>query len=332
MTTTLDTASARRVTPTGVRVTLADADRTDWLAARRHGITATDIVKIVGASKYGSAIDVYADKVGEPLVEDEALSEAGEWGQELEDYVARRWAERNGVTVRRIGLIAHQDDPWMLASLDRLVVGCDLGRCGAEIKTTGAWLADQWEDGIPERVDVQVQWQLAVSGLDHMHVAALIGGQRLVEHTIWQNEQRIARLTAAGALVWAAVVAGTPPEIDPELMTVELLERVYPERDGAKVIDGDIARQLLTEYAEAGAGEKAFKDTKERIKVELLTLLGDGEEAVDQDGASLFTYRAQAKRSTDLKRLEAEYPVAFAAVVSSSTSRTFRPAKGVTGA
>lgn len=330
MTTTLDTAAARRVTPTGVLVTLADAPRTEWLEARTHGITATDIVKIVGASKYGSAVDVYADKIGQPLSDDE-VGEAGDWGQTLEDFVAKRWAERNGVTVRRVGLIAHHDDPVLLASLDRLVHGCDLGgRCGAEIKTRSAWVAASWDDGVPESVDLQVQYQLHVSGLDHMHVAVLLGGQRLVEHVITPNPQRIERLVRAAHLVWDAVVDGRPPVIDPELMTVDLLDRVYPEREGERVLDGDLVRQLLTEYAEAGEGEKAFKETKERIKVELLTLLADGQEAIDEHGTTLFSYKPQGSRKVDYTLLEAEFPDAYAAVVSSSTSRTFRPAKGVT--
>lgn len=337
MTSALDTtatAPARRVTPTGVLVTPSTAARDEWLAARRDGITATDIVKIVGASKYGSAADVYADKIGAAF-DDDPLSEAGEWGVVLEDFVARRWAEVNDVTVRRIGLIAHEDQPWMLASLDRTVHGCTIAalhdvRCGAEIKTTTAWLADDWADGVPERVDVQVQWQLAVSGLDHMHVAALIGGQRLVEHIVLRNDQRIDRLTRAGRAVWDCVLARTAPDLDPELLTVDLLERIYPERDGDVVMDGDVVRQLLAEYAEAGAGEKAFKETKDRIKVELLTMLGSGEAAVDVNGAPLFTYKAQTSRTVDYKTLEAEHPDVYAAVVSVSESRTFRPVKGAT--
>lgn len=324
MTSTLDTAHGQRVTPTGIRVLPASADRADWLEARKDGITATDIVKIVGESKFGSAVDVYADKIGQPLTDDE-LSEAGEWGQELEDYVARRWAERNGYTVRRVGLIRHDTDPVLLASLDRLVGGCELGRCAAEIKTRNAYVADQWEDSVPESVNVQVQYQLLVTGLDHIHVAALIGGQRLVEHIVRPDEVLQTWLQIKAHEVWAAVVAGIPPVVDPALMTVDLVNRVYAKRDGVRVLDGEIARRCIAEYQDAHEGAKAFDETKDRIKVELLLMLGDGEEAIDENGVTLFTYKAQTSRRTNLKVLEAEHPDIYAEVVTTSSSRTFRP-------
>ena len=325
MTSILDTpATARRVTPTGILVLPSTADRADWLEARRTGITATDIVKIVGSSKYGSAVDVYADKIGQPLTDDE-LGEAGEWGVELEDYVARRWAELNGYKVRRVGLIRNDTHPLQLASLDRLVAGHDDHRCGAEIKTRSAWVGEQWEDGVPDSVNVQVQWQLATSGLDHMHVAVLLGGQRLVEHTIHPDPTTQGWLLEQGAAVWDAVTRHEPPVVDPALITVDLLNRIYSDRAGVTTLDGGIVRQLLTEYADAGDGEKAFKDTKERIKVELLTALGDAEEAIDEHGVTLFTYRPQTSRSVDYKVLEAEWPAVYEAVVTAKSSRTFRP-------
>lgn len=326
MTSTLESPLGQRVTPTGIRVLPASAPRHVWLEARRAGITATDIVKIVGSSKYGSAVDVYADKIGQPLLDDD-LGEAGQWGQELEDYVARRWAEINGVTIRRIGLLRNATDPMMLASLDRLVAGCEHGRCALEVKTRNAYVLDEWTDGVPDAVNVQVQWQLDVSGLDHIHVAALIGGQRLIEHVVHPDEALQAWLRVKAHETWFCVAAGQPPVVDPALMSVDLLNRVYQQREGTRVVDGNIARQLLTEYAESTAGEKAFKDTKERIKVELLTLLGDGEEAVDGNAVTLFTYRPQVSRSTDLKVLEAEHPDVYARVVTVKVSSTFRPAK-----
>lgn len=330
MTSTVDApATSRRVTPTGILVLPSTAPRDQWLTARQRGITATDITKIVGLSDYGDALTVAQDKNG-PYIDDE-ISEKGQWGQELEPYVARRWAEQSGIKVRRIGLLANQDQPWMLASLDREEVGgCDLGRGGCEIKTTGQWVRQSWEDGVPPRVNVQVQWQLAVSGLDHMHVAALIGGQHLVEHVIYPDQARIADLTEAGALVWDAIRADTTPVLPPHLLTVNLLNAMYPDRSGQRVVDGDVARQLLTEYADAGAGAKAFEETKKRVLVELVAMLDDGDEAVDEHGRTLFTYRAQSRRSTDLKALEADWPDAFAACVTTSSSPTFRPAKQVT--
>ncbi len=336
MTTTLEAPTGQRVTPTGIRVLPASAPRTDWLEARRTGITATDIVKIVGSSKYGSAVDVYADKNGQPLLDDE-LGEAGQWGMELEDYVARRWAEINGVRIRRIGLLRNTTDPMMLASLDRLVLDCTHAspdqpdtRCALEVKTRNAYVLDEWTDGVPDSVNVQVQWQLDVSGLDHIHVAALIGGQRLVEHVVHPDEAVQSWLRVKAHETWFCVTAGQPPVVDPALMSVDLLNRVYQQREGTRVVDGNLTRQLLTEYAESTAGEKAFKDTKERIKVELLTLLGVGEEAVDEHAVTLFTYKAQSSRKVDYKLLETEHPDVYDEVVTASTSRTFRPSKAAT--
>lgn len=329
MTSTIDTAARRRVTPTGILVLPSSAPKSEWLQARKDGITATDIVKIVGLSNFGTALTVAAEKRA-TIDEDTELSEAGHWGQELEDYVARRWAETRVVSVRRVGLMQNVHHPWMLASLDRLVTGCPDGRCGAEIKTTGQWLADSWDGGVPPRVNAQVQWQLAVSGLDHMHAVVLIGGQRLVEHVVQPDAAYIGDLMAAGALAWEAIEAGVTPTIPPHLMTVDILNDLYPDRSGERVVDGDKVRQMLTEYRELTEGAAAFEEAKDRIKVELLMLLGDGEAAVDELGLPLFTYKAQSSRRTDLKRLEAEHPDVYADVVSSSVSRVFRPAKGVT--
>lgn len=334
MTSTLDTETRTgpRVTPTARLITKADATRDEWLTARRDGITATDVVKIVGESRYGSAFDVYLDKTS--FVVDE-VTEAGEWGQYLEAVIADRWAELNGLKVRRVGLLAHVTDGWMRASLDRLVSDCpdsDDGRCGVEIKTRNAFVLDDWQTSVPESVNVQVQWQLAVTGLDHMHVAALIGGQRLIAHTITPDPVLIDWLKAQAELVWHAVVTQTPPVIDPAMVTVGLLNRMHPDRSGAAVVDGQRARQLLAEYADTADGAKAFDETQRAIKTELIAMLGDAEDAVDENGTRLYSYRAQGRRTVDWKRLEADFPDAYAACVSDATSRVFRPVSVKAGA
>lgn len=334
-TTTLDApATGRRVTPTGILILPAAAPRDAWLAARRDGITATDLPQIVGASPYGSAADVYADKVGRPLVADD-LSEAGEWGVLLEDTVARKWADDRGLQVRRTGLIAHATEPWMRASLDRLVTGCTYRpgtRCAAEIKTRNAYVADQWADGVPDSVLVQTQWQLLVSGLDHIHVAALIGGQRLVEHTVVADPVTCDYLVDQGRTVWQCVVDNVPPVIDPALLTTDLLDRIHPNRAGIVDVPVDVAAQHLADYAHYGAVEKEAAAAKEAAKVQLLALLGDGEEARIGDRIA-YTFKAGKDSTTvpadNVKALLADHPdIAARYVVTKPASRRFNVSKG----
>ena len=205
----------RKITPTGVLILSVDAPREDWLAQRRLGITATDLPAILGQNKYKTAIDVWREKVApaddnfEPAIGE---AEAAFWGIALEDTVAGKWAEHKGVAVRRVGILHHESHEWARASLDRLVTGCPDGRCGLEVKTRSVYAANEWDKGVPADVETQVKWQLLVSGLDHMHVIALIGGQRLVEHVITTNDEDWLLLGVADG-IWQAVKAGVAPQL-----------------------------------------------------------------------------------------------------------------------
>ena len=70
----------------------------EWLALRRTGIGGSDAGAIMGVSPYKGAYSVWADKIGKlPPIED---NEAMRQGRDLEDYVARRFAEKTGLRVR----------------------------------------------------------------------------------------------------------------------------------------------------------------------------------------------------------------------------------------
>lgn len=298
------------------------APRPQWLAARREGITATDVVKIVGLSPYGNALDVYLDKrVGEQAWDP---GEAARWGLALEDVVARRWAADRGCRVRRVGLMRHRGHAHHLASLDRVVVR---ERAPLECKTRNVF-ADDFTDSVPERVAVQVQWQMHVTGADHAHVAALVGGQDLVTHTVERDQVLIDYLAGEADRVWAAVRAGVPPEVPPWAQTAAALNRLHPDRAGVVDLDPVTAGPLLQAYRGAAADEKKAKAAKEHARVQLLALLGDHEEATVA-GQPAFTYRAHTKTeiTADATRsLLADHPhlIEYA---TSSTSRRFTPAR-----
>jgi hypothetical protein len=53
-----------------------------------------------------------------------------------------------------------------------------------EIKTCSAYQLDEWLAGVPDGPTPQTQWYLAVTGYEQAHVAALLGGNRLVVHRV----------------------------------------------------------------------------------------------------------------------------------------------------
>lgn len=277
------------MTPTGELVTTAAPETPEWFAARREGITATDLPRILGLSRYGNALSVWLDKRGE--LEDQA-SEAARWGQILEEPVAVEWALRADVECTRVGVLRNAAEPWMRASLDRLVTGClDDGRCGLEVKTRSAFVSGRWSDDVPDDVLAQTQWQLMVTGLPHMHVACLLGGQRLVDYQVDPDEDLQALLMDEASRVWRHVLDGTPPKVDPDALLAQLLDQLYKHREGTRQVDASIAEWRLSELENAAWAEKQAKEQRQVARAALIELLGDGETALIGDQVA-YTYTA----------------------------------------
>jgi putative phage-type endonuclease len=322
-------------TPTGYLVTDAAPGSGEWFAARREGITGTDLPKILGLTKYGNALSVWMDKRGE--LEDDA-GEAARWGNLLEDVVAQEWARRNGVSVEPVGVLAKDDDPWKRASLDRLCLMCpddrldpDEPRCGLEVKTRSAFKSGSFRDDVPDDVLAQVAWGLHVTGLHHMHVAVLIGGQELRQFRVERDAKLEEYLSDAAAPVWHAVQNGFPPEAHPdsEGVLLALLNKIYEKRAGEREVDVDKAVEWLDAYSAACDLAKDADAAKTRAKTALVQLLDDGDTGL-VDGAAAYTYKAPAPSDSlpakELKRLREESPEIYEALCSEGYIRPTKPA------
>lgn len=316
-------------TPTGALVTDAPPETDDWFAARRGGITGTDLPKILGLTKYGNALSVWLDKRGE-LTDD--AGEAARWGQILEDPVALEWAERNDSLVAPVGVLRHVDEPWMRASLDRTVIACPDGdgTCGLEIKTRSAFKAADWRDGFPDDVLAQVAWGRMVSGFDHMHVAALIGGQRLESYRYDRDEVLEQYLLDAARPVWQSVLEGTPPDVHPDAegVLLDLLDRLYSQRDGAVELDPETARPWLDQYAEGLDLERHAKAIKTEAKTALVQMLDAGAVGL-VDEVPAFTYQrpaaSTALTAAEHRRLKKEKPDVWQQLVDDGFITTTNP-------
>jgi putative phage-type endonuclease len=278
----------------------AEPETPQWFAQRREGITATDLPKILGLSKHGNALSVWLDKRGE-LPEEDA-GEPAYWGGVLEEPIAQRYAALQGVQVRRVGVVHHAGAPWVRCSLDRLVFDAPWSETspassqrllGAqECKNRNAFVAGAWSQDVPDDVLAQVQWQLMVTGLPWIDVAVLLGGNRLLVHRVKLEKQVAALCLTEATRVWQHVLDGTPPAVDPDATLLDLLTRLYPNREGIRELDADQADQARTWIAareQAKAIEKQAKCEVEAAEAALVHLLDDAEHAqVGED--VLFSY------------------------------------------
>jgi putative phage-type endonuclease len=346
-------ARGRRDTPTGTVIARLDplSDRANWLAVRRTGIGSSDVPILLGLStgEYAkSELDLYMDKRGE--VPDDESGEAALWGTLLEDPVAREWAKREtqrlrenrgpepgviGVTVQRVGTIAHREHRHMLCDLDRRVIGCpDHDRCALEVKTRSAYKAADWSDGVPEDTLSQVMHQLAVTGYDAIHVAALIGGQKLVTYVVEPDADMIADLFAIEDQFWREnVLAGVPPEISSLDLLVDHLKHFTPVKGEVVRVHGADAAEVryLTDKIDTA---KTWADAQDEAEKRLKALIGEDATdllVVDDDGNEepMWTWRPQNKpKQLDKPAVEAVLGAPLDSFkVSTGTTRVLRRVK-----
>lgn len=262
-------------TPEAVLLAPADLPRDEWLSVRRTGIGSSDAAAVLGMDQWRGPLHVYLDKLGDLPDEDEA-SEAAYWGTVLEEPVARRFAEKTGMEVRPSrGVLQNVDRPWQMANLDREVDTDAFLEC----KTTTVWNDDAWlDDEIPDRVELQVAHQYAVTGLPRAFVAVLIGGQKFRWYEVPRNEDLIGQIVELEAAFWQRVQEHNPPPVDGLDATTQLLARLWKVDPGACAeIDPLVYYPLKTQYDEAHEAAKAAKAVKDEAANQIKALLGEKE-------------------------------------------------------
>ena len=159
------------------------ADRVAWERVRNSGIGGSDVACIMGLNPWKSAYALYAEKHGDVEAEDLSNNEFVYWGTVLEQVVADRFCELTGKKVRKCGTLQDESYEFMLANVDRLVVG---ENAGLECKTANGFKASEWDgDCLPDSYYCQCQWYMMVTGCEKWYIACLIGGN----HFVWKEIQ-----------------------------------------------------------------------------------------------------------------------------------------------
>lgn len=302
-------------------------DRAKWLEVRKGGIGSSDAAAAVGLSPYKSQLELWLEKTGRVSTNETPPDQGSPmyWGTLLEPYVATAYTQRTGKKVRRLNaVLQHPTFPYMLANIDREVIGCPDVQI-LECKTAGEFGARLWKEGVPEYVQIQVQHQLVVTGKDAADVAVLLCGQELEVHRIQRDDQVIGRLLILEAKFWEYVEKDIPPPADGSESAGNALRQLYRGNDTTVDFSGD--EGLSAKFGELAAIKEdidAKVSRAEALKQTLQEAMAEASKAIFKTGEVTFK-RAKDSEVIDVKLLAREHPSLVAKYTSIRPgSRRFR--------
>jgi putative phage-type endonuclease len=284
-------------------VSTKSIDHDEWLRWRRTGVSGSDAAAIIGLNRWRSAFDVYADKLG--LKKEQPDNEAMRQGRDLEQYVAERFVEATGKKVRRRNaMLQHPEYPFMIANIDRWVVG---ENAGFEAKTTSVLNRTKFAQGeYPPNYYVQCMHYMAVTGADRWYLAVLVLNKAFYVFTIERDEAEIQTLIDAEKDFWENhVLKQIPPAPDGTESTSELIKQLFPEAREREEIALYGHEEKIQQYLELDARVKELTQERDAIKQELQLALADAE--IGRAQGYIVEWKNQVRQSLDTKKLKSEH-------------------------
>lgn len=301
------------------KIPTAGIDRKEWLRLRKTlGIGGSEAAAVCGLNPYINAMSVYIDKTSDEIEDED--SEAMRVGRDLEDYVAHRFTEETGIKVRRSNFIFQNKAlPFMIADVDRLLVGHD---AGLECKTANAYNADQWKDNsIPIHYYIQCQHYLGTTGKKEWYIAVLIMGIGFKYRRIERDEELIQNLI----------------KLEEDFWYKHVVPRILPEPDGSKACDEILTQYfrstnkssiLLTGFDEQLRRREELNQLIERMETEkkqidqaIKLFMGENEIALN-DAYRVSWSKVESER-LDTKLLKEQRPDIYKEYLRTSSTRRF---------
>ena len=291
-------------------------DHDEWLKQRNKGIGGSDAGAVLGLNPYKSAFTLWHEKTGRisSYVKD---NEAMRFGRDMEEYVAKRFFEETGKKYHRVGVSYQSAEfPWMLANIDRKIVG---ENAGLECKTANIFAEKIYDDGaIPESYYCQCLHYMAVCDFDRMYLACYIPQRGLKWFTI-EREAAQADLDALierEAEFWKAVEEDKRPYVDDSKSTVATIaalmhEPISHEADPDKGLDLSDMEELTSLLDDLKATIKALNEEKSGLENQIMNRLKDEKADIAFTALKKITWKEQSRITVDTEALKANRPDLF---------------------
>lgn len=273
-------------------------NRDDWLKARMRGVGASDTAAILGEGyEDQSAVTVWDSKKNPPREIDPVKLKRFNVAKRLEPAMRGIFADETGWPCESPGeftIYRNPDHRWLFATLDGLTEHPDYGPCVVELKDVGGHNRKEWkEDEPPLKFSIQVQHQLAATGLEHGFIQGLIGRVPVIKH-VSRNQRFIDAMLGRLEQFWGYVERGELPPIDASVATGRILAKLWPEDSGATVVLPAESADWDSQLTEAKEAIKAAEARK--LAAENLIKAAIGEASFgDLPGGGRYSWKQQTR-------------------------------------
>lgn len=267
------------------------------LADERQGyIGGSDLAGILSLSPFTTPFRVFASKVGIDLAEapDPAREEKFYWGHALEPRIAKGFAERYKIPVRRSPqpFYRHPTHQFMGAHLDfevdwanrNVIVECK----NIENEWAKDWdqnprpLDEDSSDLVPLYYLAQCDHYMMVRDAEYAYLIALFNGCRLRAYRINRSAEREKIALAAEQVFWQRVLNDDPPPFTGVDDLVDAMRAGYIERydskrakaEKIKIQLDEVAAKLCEVAAREAIKEKKAKNARMTARNALIAHLG----------------------------------------------------------
>ena len=239
----------------------------EWFALRADGITATDVSVIAGLNPYKTPYQLWAEKLGK--FTPDPVGPAAVRGILLENAVAEFYEMETGRELRRSnGIVRLKELPWVMASLDRTIVG-EEGLVEIKTSTSPRWSLHP----VPPEVVAQVQWQMFVTAAPWVDIAVLLGGLVFRIERVEADINYQTQLYAKAVEFRNALATNTPPTLQGE--DSDALAQVVPQTS-EEWAQADLSLDRLAAlYAEKQYESKLLDQELQNLAISLKEAIGE---------------------------------------------------------
>ena len=252
-------------------------------------------------------------------------------------------------------LLSTGEDGWMRGNIDRAIVNEQIAKTvrvnkpakaaetglmlstdvGLECKTANSFMVDQWGDSqeaeivagkvvtdhkIPLYYETQIQWYMAVTGIETFYVAVLIGGQDFRMYEVKRDKDVINAIVSRCRDFWENNVLKNVP---PAPINVDDIKKLYAKDSGEMTEATNEEATDIGELRNLKEQIKSLKEQEEAVASRLIMAIGE-KTGLTLGGKKAVTYKAMNTTrfsSTDFKK---EHPDLYQDYAKTTSTRVLR--------